>query len=301
MASSSSISAFLLFLYISVCSFPQSASSSSGSFSMCHPDSAFFRYVLQFQCPLSISPTPPLQVDGNFIETALSDSNKIGYISILFYASWCPFSRSMLSQFETLSSMFPQVEHFALEQSSALPSVFSRYGIHSLPAIVLVNQTSSLRYRGAKDLLSLVQFYERNTGFKRVQYFADDHLSSLRSDEKSAMKSLMSLSLKEVSSREPYLVLSILFICLRILLSVFPVVVSRLRAFWVSYIPHLNLQIFGETSQVMGRVLHAIDVRRIWTKLRLCKTRGFHERARSAQVWASSLASVSLGESSSAR
>ena len=120
-------------------------------------------------------------------------------------------------------------------------------------------------------------------------------------DENSTMKSLMSLSPKEISSREPYLVFSILFLCLRILLFVFAKILLHLRALWVSYIPHLNMQIFGETSQVMGRVLHMVDVRRIWTKLRLCKTRYFHERAKSARVWASSLASVSLGESSSAR
>lgn len=126
-------------------------------------------------------------------------------------------------------------------------------------------------------------------------------VSSMMSDEKLNMKSLLGLSLKEISSREPYLVCSVLFLCLRILLFVFPKIVLRLRAFWVFCIPHLNMQIFGETSQVMGRVLQVIDVRRVWNKLRLCKTRNFHVRARSARVWASSLASVSLGESPSAR
>lgn len=120
-------------------------------------------------------------------------------------------------------------------------------------------------------------------------------------DENSSLKSLIGLSLKETSMREPYLLFSVMFICLRILLFVFPKILSRLRAFWVSCIPNLNMQIFGETSQVIGRVLQVIDVRRIWTKLGLCKTRIFHERARSARVLASSLASVSLGESSSAR
>ena len=108
--------------------------------------------------------------------------------------------------------------------------------------------------------------------------------------------------MKEIISSEPYLVLSILFLCLRIFVSVFPKVILRLRAFWASYVPHLNLKICGETSQViMGRIPQVIDVRRIWAKLRLSKARSFHERARSARVWASSLASVSLGESSSAR
>ena len=60
-------------------------------------------------------------MDGNFIEGVLSGKKRIGYISVLFYASWCPFSQRMLPEFEILSSMFPQVEHLALEQSSALP------------------------------------------------------------------------------------------------------------------------------------------------------------------------------------
>lgn len=124
--------------------------------------------------------------------------------------------------------------------------------------------------------------------------------SSMMSDENSTTN-LFGLSLKDTWSSGPYLLFSVLFLCLRLLLFVLPKILSRLRAFWVSCIPHLNMQIFGETSQVMGRVLQVIDIRRIWTKLRLYKTRNFHARARSARVWASSLASVSLGESSSAR
>lgn len=141
------------------------------------------------------------------------------------------------------------------------------------------------------------------SGFEASSNNAIAHPSSMMmtGDQNSSLKSLMGLSLKEASRREPYLVFSLMFICLRILLFVFPKILLRLRAFWVSCIPNLNMQIFGETSQVIGRVLQVIDVRRIWTKLGLCKTRIFHERARSARVLASSLASVSLGESSSAR
>ncbi|GAU50025.1 hypothetical protein TSUD_138140 [Trifolium subterraneum] len=240
-------------------------------------------------------------VDGNFIEEVLSGRKKTESVSILFYASWCSFSRRMLPKFEALSSMFPQIEHLAIEQSSALPSLYSKYGIHSLPSILLVNQTSRLRYRGPNDFLSLLEFYERNTRFEASSNVAIDQPSSMMSDEDSSLKSLMGLPLKETLKREPYFVFSVMFICLRLLLFIFPKIILRLRAFWVSCIPHLNMQIFGETSQVMGRVLQVIDVRRIWTKLGLCKTRIFHERARSARVWASSLASVSLGESSSAR
>lgn len=112
------------------------------------------------------------------------------------------------------------------------------------------------------------------------------------SDEHSTIKGF---SLGEISRREPYLALSILFLCLRIILSVFPTIMPHLKAFCSSYVNHLSFQKLG---QVMERVLHVMDVKRIWTKLELCKSRSFQERARSARVWASSLASVSLGDSS---
>ncbi|KAM1735241.1 hypothetical protein FF2_013410 [Malus domestica] len=242
-----------------------------------------------------------LQVDGNFLDRALASQQRTDYAAVLFYASWCPFSRIMYPTFEKLSFMFPQVEHLAIEQSSALPSVFSRYGIHSFPSILIVNQTSRVRYHGPKSLSLLAQFYQKTTGLKPVQYFDGDQIVSLNIREKSLIQSMSNMSLREISRREPYLAFAILFLCLRVILYTFPKVLTRLQAFWVLYVPHFNLGIFGETSQIMGRILPMVDVRRIWTKLRLCKTRNFHEGAKNARVWASSLTSVSLGESSSAR
>jgi hypothetical protein len=43
-------------------------------------------------------------------------------------------------------------------------SIFSRYGIHSLPSILMVNGTSRVRYQGPKNLAPLVQFYKKTTG-----------------------------------------------------------------------------------------------------------------------------------------
>ncbi|KAL5980808.1 hypothetical protein ACLOJK_028719 [Asimina triloba] len=101
----------------------------------------------------------------------------------------------------------------------------------------------------------------------------------------------------EILSREPYLVFSLLFFCLKVLLYFFPGMLSRIKAFWISYGWHLNLGIFGETSQLLERVLHVANVKRAWSKFGLTKTRNFHNGAKNARVWAS-LASVSLGESS---
>lgn len=138
------------------------------------------------------------------------------------------------------------------------------------------------------------------SGLEPVQYLDEDQKIGSESGVKSTVQSMNGSALRVFLKRDHYLVFSILFLCVRALVSVFPKVLSRLKAFWVSYIPHLNLGIFGETSQIMGRVSHMIDVRGFWTKLRICKTRNLREGAWSARVWASSLASVSLGESSSA-
>ncbi|KAF8403978.1 hypothetical protein HHK36_012088 [Tetracentron sinense] len=103
-------------------------------------------------------------VDKESLDRALSSSQRNVYTAVLFYASWCPFSHGVRSTFNVLSSMFPQIRHLAVEQSSAMPSVFSRYGIRSLPSILMVNQTARVWYYGAKDLCSLVHFYKRITG-----------------------------------------------------------------------------------------------------------------------------------------
>ncbi|KAK9291064.1 hypothetical protein L1049_009250 [Liquidambar formosana] len=171
------------------------------SSSMCPQQSTLFVNTLQSQCPLSYYPHTLLEVDGNFLDRALSSkqSNNV-YTSVLFYASWCPFSHDAYFTFEVLSSMFPQIKHLAVEQSSAMPSsVFSRFGIHSLPSILIVNQTSKVRYRGRKDLPSLIQFYRKTTGLDPSQYFTE-------SSKKSTMQSWNVSSLKEIIIREPYLV-----------------------------------------------------------------------------------------------
>ncbi|KAB5512178.1 hypothetical protein DKX38_029237 [Salix brachista] len=271
----------------------------ASALSVCPKESALSLLHIQSQCPVSISPNSPVQVDGKFLNRALTSKQRNAYTSVLFYASWCPFSSSMLPKFEMLSSMFPQIKHLALEQSSAFPSIFSRYGIHSLPSILIVNQTSKVQYSGPKNLQSLAQFYKKTTGLEPVQHFTkDDSTTITEGHEQSIMQPWNKPSLEGLTKSEPYLVLATLFLCFRVLLYVYPKAISHIMVFYVSYVPHFNLEIFGETSQLFGRILHMVDVRRIWTKLRLFKTSNFHERAKNCPVWASSLASVSLGESS---
>ncbi|KAL3534025.1 hypothetical protein ACH5RR_007546 [Cinchona calisaya] len=237
----------------------------------------------------------PLQMNGNSLERALSSKSGNMYTAVLFYASWCPFSRNARSTFEVLASMYTQIDHLAVEQYSAMPSLFSRYGIHSLPAVVLVNQTSRTRHYGPKHLDSLMKFYKKTTGHEPVEYIVVDQSGSLGSGGKSVSFA------KEILTKERYLLFSMLFLCMRVLVYLFPRVLFHSRTLWMSIRCHLNLELFGETSQNLGRILHMIDVQRVWTKVRLCKSRNFHCGARNARVLASSLASVSLGETSTSR
>lgn len=253
------------------------------------------------QCPISFSPIAPLQVDGFYLDRTLTDMRGNLYTSVLFYASHCPFSHDARLTFEALSSMFPQIQHLAVELSAAMPSIFSRYGIHSLPTILVVNQTSRIRFRGSKDIHSLVRFYQKIAGFEPVHYVDVDQYAILASSEKLEMPLWIGSSLYEIIEKEPYLLFSMLFIIVRMFFVIFPKIASRVRAFWGVCAPQLNLGIFGETSQMLGRALNMINVKRIWAQLQFCKIRNFHERTKNARVWASSLASVSLGEASSSR
>lgn len=131
------------------------------------------------------------------------------------------------------------------------------------------------------------------SGLKPIPYYNDDELLTIESVGKPIIQLPKTSSPNNILKSEPLLTFSFVFICLRIAIVKLPRVLYHLNNLWRSYIPHLNLEIFGETRQLMGRILHMFDIRRAWAKLRLCKTKNFHTGARNARVWASSLASVS--------
>jgi len=47
--------------------------------------------------------------------------NKCDYVALLFYASWCPFSRSFRPSFDVISSLYSSIPHFAIKESSVKP------------------------------------------------------------------------------------------------------------------------------------------------------------------------------------
>ncbi|KAG2335218.1 hypothetical protein Bca52824_006398 [Brassica carinata] len=288
------VSVFLLLLCAIAGSCLPSGFASSVDVCDHHDEFEVFRFGIERKCPPFLYPRPPLEVDGDLLDR-LMDAHNHGnaYTSILFYSSRCPFSSSVRPKFEALSSMFPHIGHLVVEQSQALPSVFSRYGIHSLPSILMVNQTLKMRYHGPKDLASLIQFYQQTTGLKPVQYVDEGEPASLDTDGNLITWLHNGSSLREIAERDPYLVLALMFLFLKLAILIFPILGARLKTLWAAHVPHLSLGILGETSQLFGRALHMIDVRRLWIKQRLTKTRDFQERAKNA------LASVSLGKSTS--
>ncbi|KAJ1254663.1 hypothetical protein BS78_K005200 [Paspalum vaginatum] len=252
------------------------------------------------RCPfVRIEPSPPLEVRGEAVDTELNLRRRGASYSILFYAAWCPFSNKFQPIFEALSTMYPQIHHFAVEESSATPSLFSRYGVRGFPAILLVNETTMVRYRGSKDLSSLVDFYKETTGLDPiacidiVQQESTGSLSSVVPWER---------SLREMAKDEPFLLVAVLFIILKVAAHFIPAVLSHLRAFLVVRVRNLNLGIRRVSNQLLERALNVLDVRRLWSKLRLSnKATDLRKGASNARAWASSFASVSLGEPSSSR
>ncbi|KAJ0966283.1 hypothetical protein J5N97_027421 [Dioscorea zingiberensis] len=284
-------------LLILVCILSISSVGSSTAAPLCVSSAPTFIDEIQLQCPVWVQPSPALEVTGDFIDKKLNHAQRNVYYSVIFYASWCPFSQKLRPTFDALSSMFPQVRHFAVEQSSAMPIVFSRYGVHSIPSILLANRTRTIHFHGSKDLSSLVHFYKEITGLDPVTYFAVDEQSE---PVKSKPFRLRDGSLNDMITKEPYLILAFLFICLKMSTPFLSPIFSCLKAFWFSRAWCLNMGIFGESSQLMERMQHVIDARKLWSKVRLCnKNRNFQKGAKNARVWASSIASVSLGESSS--
>lgn len=274
----------------------------ANSESVCQIQPYTFLYDLRSQSPIGIYFPSPLLVetDGESLDKALRSCQKDEVTAILFYASWCPFSTDVKSKFGALSSMFPHIRHVMVEQSKAMPSVFSIYGVHSFPSILIATQTARVRYHGRKDIHSLVNFYKRTTGLDPVVDVTESQITC-KADGCKAFQKWKGSSLRELLSSEPYLVLSVAFLLFRASLYFLPGLVARVVALWAAYIPHLNMGIFGDSRQLLGRVFHVIDPKRAWSKLKLCKTRNFHKGARNARVWASSLTSVSLGETSAAR
>lgn len=123
-----------------------------------------------------------------------------------------------------------------------------------------------------------------DAGQEPVAYIGTRKWSAARSTD---YAKIWNSSISETVKREPYLAFSILFICLRIFFFFFPKFFALIQDFWTEYYEQSNLGI-------LAKLTHAVDVRKVWSKLRLMVG------AKNGRIWAS-LASVSLGGQPSPR
>ncbi|KAI3930804.1 hypothetical protein MKX01_037250 [Papaver californicum] len=228
--------------------------------------------------------------------------NSKEYVSVLFYGSWCRFSKTFKPTFAHLSSLYSSIHHFAVKESSIKPSTLSRYGVRGFPTLFLLNSTHRIRYHGSRTISSLNSFYSDVTGMKpasqdyipleKIVNTADvEKLQENVGQDDSYLLSWERFP-KNLFQEEMYLTLATTFVILRLLYLGYPSLLSCARCVWMKYSIHnISLVNLWEHSLLTFiQVLNAL-------KGPFAKASNLQERAMNARLWASkSLASVSLSE-----
>ncbi|XP_074556363.1 5'-adenylylsulfate reductase-like 3 [Curcuma longa] len=235
---------------------------------------------------------------------SIVQTNRDSYVALLFYASWCPFSKVFRPNFHILSDWFPAVHHFAFEESVIRPSILSKHGVHGFPTILLLNSTMIVRYRGPRNKNSLVAFYNHVTGVdpsaKLIpldEIMDSPRVSESMEDAHENCPFSWAKSPEKLLQQDGYLALASCFLLMRLL---------------HRFLPSLNACF----QRAWRRQMRYASLRNIWNSFKACleqakqgfsrlyplKQSNLQEGAMNAKAWASkSLASVSLGESSSGR
>lgn len=162
------------------------------------------------------------------------------YVAVLFYASWCPFSRSFRPSFLTLSSSYPSIPHFAVKESAVRPSILSKYGVHGFPTLFLLNSKMRVRYHGNRSFESLSTFYNEVTGFqiKSLDKTSRDKTRHVLKHEKHKSSEQESWSFSWARSpqnllrQETYLALATTFVLFRLLYLFYPTLLVFARFTW---------------------------------------------------------------------
>ncbi|XP_043719788.1 5'-adenylylsulfate reductase-like 4 [Telopea speciosissima] len=291
---------------------------SSSSSAVC-PVASFADLILQFQ-DLCWDPDWLSNggFGGNFVSVTEGDEvslqkalnlvhrNSHEYVSMLFYASWCPFSRTCRPTFTVLSSLYPSIRHFAVEESAIRPSILSRYGVHGFPTLFLLNSTMRVRYHGSRTLSSLVAFYTDVTGIKPASLVKmsgeksgdPSNLAKLEDSEQESCPFSWARSPENMLRQETYLALATTFVLLRFLYFIYPTLVACAQYIWRRHVQDANLVSLWKLPLVY--LNQAVQVSNVLKEP--CKRRNLQGGAINARVWASkSLASVSIGDASSSR
>ncbi|XP_052189678.1 5'-adenylylsulfate reductase-like 4 [Diospyros lotus] len=234
---------------------------------------------------------------------SLIQKDSRNYVALLFYASWCPFSGTIRPTLSILSSLYPSIPHFAIEELTIRPSTLSKYGVHGFPTLFLLNSTIRMRYHGSRSLGSLVAFYNDVTGFKATHL---DELSMERIEhqydheeynngEQESCPFSWARSPENLLQHETYLALATAFVLLRLLYFIFPTVFKFAQLAWRRCI--LGIRSRSLLEHPLAYLNRAIQLFRSLKEP--CKKSNLQGGAMNAKAWASkSLVSVSFGDTS---
>ncbi|MCO5576264.1 hypothetical protein L7F22_030073 [Adiantum nelumboides] len=202
------------------------------------------------------------QVGGRDIIQALSLYSKgnYEYTALLFYAEWCPFSRSMRQMFDLLSTLFPAIHHIAVESSGLWPSELSGHGVRSLPALFLHNKTLRFQYHGPRCLQSVGQFYEEKTGLMHIPLrYSLEQVNTFPRKQLSRERSWGNWFAMLIWD-DFYLAFAVFFVMWRSFLYVQPKVAACLRQYWnlqgISSKAYTGIpnQVFAEHMKKVARI-----------------------------------------------
>ncbi|KAL7164514.1 hypothetical protein ACSBR2_040422 [Camellia fascicularis] len=228
------------------------------------------------------------------------------YVAVLFYASWCPFFGAFRPTFSILSTLYPSIPYFAIEESVIRPSTLSKYGVHGFPSLFLLNSTMRVCYHGSRTLGSLVSFYDDVTGLKteplngtyleRIGQSSDNGKNNHPEQESCPFS--WARSPKNLLQQETYLALATAFVLLRLLYFILPTLSACTRLVWRLYIPNMKLKnLWEHPPTYLNRAIQLFN-----SLKEPCKRSDLQEGAMNAKAWASkSLASVSFGDANTSR
>uniref|UniRef100_A0A6M2EY03 Thioredoxin domain-containing protein n=1 Tax=Populus davidiana TaxID=266767 RepID=A0A6M2EY03_9ROSI len=236
----------------------------------------------------------------------LVQKNSHEYVALLFYASWCPFSRTFRPSFSILSSLYPSIPHFAIEESSIRPSILSKYGVHGFPTLFLFNSTMRVCYHGSRTLGSLIAFYSDVTGIKTASLDKGSldkigrasHHEKHDAPEQESCPFSWARSPENLFREETYLALATTFVLLRLFYWTFPTMLAFAQFTWRRHIQNMRLESLLEHPRAyLNRAIQLFN-----SLNEPCKKSNLQEGAMNARAWASkSLATVSIGDASTSR
>ncbi|KAK8549139.1 hypothetical protein V6N13_054118 [Hibiscus sabdariffa] len=230
--------------------------------------------------------------------------NSHEFVSVLFYASWCPFSRSFRPSFTTLSSSYPSIPHFAIKESAVRPSILSKYGVHGFPTLFLLNSRMRVRYHGNRSVESVGAFYNDVTGFKNKSpdRTPPDTIRHISKQEKHNISEQESCSFSWARSpqnllqQETYLALATTFVLLRLLYLLYPTLLVFAHFTW----RRLNRKV--KLGTMLDHPVAYLKRKFQFVSLKEPRKRNNLQGAMNARAWASkSLATVAIGDANSSR